>query len=164
MSPQVELFMVLRSLGEGKCISRSEMSTFDWAYCPPIANSSSRSAGVVAGRFVSWPNLNVLALDTDLEGIDAESRVIGPHAIGDAEPPGMPRAGDRPLGIEMPGPQGSAHVGANVIDRVVTPTLKKEGDQPIGHLERSTFPLGNIAHFGNGDEVVIRGFFVRHDP
>ncbi len=98
-------------------------------------------------------DLNFVACDADFERVDGQSRVVGPFAVADAESPGVPRARDNALLVQVARTQRCAHVGAQVVDCEVLTVFEKHRDEALADLERLALPFGNRAHLGYGDEI-----------
>jgi hypothetical protein len=90
---------------------------------------------------------------TDSESIDRKSRVVGPFAVADAKPPGVPRARDYALIVQIARPERRAHVGAQVVDREVLAIPEKYRDKTFTNLERLALAFGDRADFGDGNEI-----------
>jgi hypothetical protein len=96
--------------------------------------------------------LDFVAFDADFEGVDFYLGVVAPLAVVNAEAPGVPGAGDD-AGFEVAAGERSAHVGAEVVDGGEFSVLVEDGDHPSVDGVGLTLAVGNIADFGDGDEV-----------
>ena len=67
---------------------------------------------------------------------DLDARVVGPGAVGDAEAPGVPGAGDD-AALDVAAGQRRAHVRADVVDGVVRRPSTEQGDQLVARRRRS---------------------------
>ncbi len=111
---------------------------------------------VAAKRDALHADLDVVAHDADFECVDGKTRVVGPFAVLNAEAPGVPWAGNDTLLVEITGTERRAHVGTEVVDCEVVATLMEYCHQSLANLKRAALAFGNGAHFGDGDEIVIR--------
>lgn len=95
--------------------------------------------------------LNLVPFDANFERLDFEftCRVVEPTAVFDAEPPGVPRAGDA-ISFEITLGERRALVGATIVDRRVFAADIKHGDNDAVHFIGTAFPFGNVAGPGDG--------------
>jgi hypothetical protein len=103
----------------------------------------------------SGADLNLIARDANIEGVDRKPRIVGPFAVAHAESPGMPRASDDALVVEVACTQGCAHVRAQVVDRQVVALVQKDRHKPVANLKRTPLPFRYRADFGHRDEPVV---------
>jgi hypothetical protein len=93
---------------------------------------------------------NVLSHNTDLEGIDTETgfRVVGPAAVRDAEPPGVPGAGDDGV-LDIAAGEGGAHVRAGIGDGLISAVDVEHRNHPAVNAEGASFTCGDVADAGD---------------
>ena len=96
--------------------------------------------------------MDFVAFDADFEGIDLDLGVVAPFAVVDAEPPGMPGAGDL-APFQVTAGERSSHVRAEVVDGGEFSVLVEDGDHATVDGVGLALALWNVAHFGDGDEV-----------
>jgi len=106
---------------------------------------------------LSNADLDFVVDDADVELVDGEAGVVDPFAVVNAESPSVPGAGDGALFVQVSGTERRAHVGAEVVDREVAAVLMEHGDETFTDLERTAFALGDIADFGDRNEVIVGG-------
>src|SRR5262249_30623050 len=80
------------------------------------------------------------------------ARVVGPDAVGQAKPPGVPRTRDHPV-LHEAAAQGGAHVRANVVNGVVLALMMEQGDEPVAYLYHGTLPFRQRADAADGLKV-----------
>jgi len=96
--------------------------------------------------------LDFVALNADFEGVDFYLGVVAPLAVVNAEAPGMPGARDD-AGFEVTAGERGAHVGAEVVDGGEFSVLVEDGDHAAVDGVGLALAGGDVAHFGDGDEV-----------
>src|SRR5262249_44110433 len=101
-------------------------------------------------------HLDLVADDPYGVGADADLGVVDPAAVGQVEPPAVPGAGDR-LVEDDPVTERGTLVGAGVVDGVVNPGVEEDGDHPPPDLERLPLAFDDLAHAGDGVELVALG-------
>jgi len=92
-------------------------------------------------------DLDFVADDADFVAVlpDFGAGVVEPGPFLDAEPPGVPGAGDRAVLNVTAGKRGP-HVHADVVDGAVLAIDEKHRDHAVSHLIRPPFPFGNLPH------------------
>src|SRR5579884_4089934 len=99
------------------------------------------TGGLLAGRgFVLDLDLDLVALDPDGIAADLDARVVRPGAVGQAEPPGMPRAGHDAV-LDMAIAERGTHVWAEVIDGVVAAAVAENRDDFVACHHRLALAL-----------------------
>jgi hypothetical protein len=108
-------------------------------------------------------DLDFVAFDADFEGIDFDLWVVAPFAVVNAEPPGVPGAGDD-AGFEVAAGERGAHVRAEVVDGGEFSVLVEDGDHAAVHGVGLALAGGDVAQFGDGhkwDRDEVRHTLVR---
>src|SRR5690606_34426223 len=76
-----------------------------------------------------------------------------PGAVAHLKPPGVPRAGDCPLFVQMARPERGPLVGAKVVDGEVLAGVIEQRYHVLPDLERASLSGGNRADLCNGDKI-----------
>src|SRR5437588_3340358 len=79
-------------------------------------------------------NLDHAVFDANRVAADLEPRVVGPGTIGEAEPPGVPGAGDNAV-LDITAAQRGAHVRTDVVNGEVPTVIVKESDEFAADLD-----------------------------
>ena len=90
----------------------------------------------------------MVAFDADFEGVDFDFGVVAPFAVVNAEAPGVPGAGDD-AGFEVAAGEGSAHVGAEVVDGGEFSGFVEDGDHATIDGVGLALAFWNVAQFGD---------------
>src|SRR5262245_51373120 len=107
-------------------------------------------------NWAPW-RLNSLSLHRDLDliplhshrvGRDAAARTVEVAAIGKAETPAVPGAGDGSIKDDAVA-QGRALVGTGIVDGVIGALVEEDGDRTAVDIEVSPLALGNLTHLRN---------------
>jgi hypothetical protein len=95
-----------------------------------------------------------------LKRVDSKPRIVGPFAVANAEPPGVPGTSHNALLIQIAAAERSAHVRTQIVDRVILAVVEKHRNEPIAELKRPALSIWDVTDFGDRYKIV-RG--VGHD-
>src|SRR5262249_45987511 len=93
-------------------------------------------------------DLDVVPFDADGVGADLDAWVVGPDAVGEAEAPGVPGAGDDAV-LDAAAAQGGAHVRADVVDGEMLAADAEEGDQLATNDDGLAVPFLHLVDFAH---------------
>ena len=97
-------------------------------------------------------HLDFIPDHSNLESVDLHPTIVAPSPISHIESPSVQRA-DHDAVFDMPGPQRSAGMRAEIVDRVISPLGMKHGNQPVIDFKGASRFLRDLAHFGDRYEL-----------
>jgi hypothetical protein len=106
-------------------------------------------------------DLNLVALNAGGVGRDFKPRIVPPGSVAYVEPPGVPRAGDGSLLVELSGSERGSHVRTQVVDSEVFAANVENGDQLLADGKGAPLPFRDSPHLGDGNEIGHQHYYER---